>query len=422
MPSPSRTVSRTRSALSRTLGWAAGLALVLPWVPVAVGTALGLEGLTKLGTAMAGMGMLLAPFLLLIAPFFAWVQARSSARLRVERDALLIERAGRVERIGRATIQGGVLVPSAKGLEVQLFLSGGDTVHVAVEDEAAGHALLDDLDLGADERRVRVELADPRRRLLLATWRLTATFVLWFFLLGMVVSWFEKTYGHSLPLVAFGGWLVGILSTFAGWQRLRRPPAVVVGSDGVRIERPFGDVTIPYPEIAKVWAQGAELFIRKTSGELVTVSGGLAAPGREPEAAASSLTLGIVRRIEEARRVHGEGTRAVASVLDRRGRSFEAWRAALKAAVSSDAGYRSAGLTLDDIAAALTDATLSPDQRLGAAIALREAAAPDARQRIRVAAGLTSGDELRVALERAAEEEVDAESLAEAAEAISRQR
>ena len=419
MTRPVRSVSRTRSSLGRTLGWSAGLALILPWVPAFFGWATDVEWLSAAGTLMVGMGLLLAPVLLSVAPLVAWIQNRSTASIQVDEGALVIRRGAGVERVGRAKIEEGVLVPSASGLEVQLYLDDGDTIRVGVEDERAGHALLDALDLGADERRVRVQLAEPRRMILLAAWRLILTTMTWFLLLGWAVQSYRAAYGAELPFIAFGLWFACIVATFWGWQRVRRPPSVIVGSDGVRIDRAIGSTLVPLPEISRAWAQGADVFLRRTDGALETISGGLAAPGRG-ENAASSLALGIVRRIEEARSQETAPTPAVAASLDRAGRTFAAWREALKVAVAPGADYRSASLALEDVELALADATAPAQRRLGAAIALREANAPGARERIRIAAGLTSADELRLALERAAEEELDAEALSAAADAVER--
>lgn len=416
-----RSLARVRRGLSRTLGWSAALAIILPLVPASLGQALGVEWLWGAGAVGLLFGFSAAPLLAVLAPFVTWIQSRAPADVHVEQRDLVYTQGGRHRRVPRTEIEGGVLVPSKKGHQLELYLRGGDVIRVAVGDESSGNEILDELDLGPSERRVRVELAEPWRTTLLAGWRLFLTVLFWFMMLGWAVSTFE-TKGSPLPFVWFGPWIGCIIATFWAWQRLRRPPAVVVGSDGVRVERAMGSRSIPYDAIQKVWGHGLSLFIRETDGRLTSVSGGIAGPSRESSSVAPGLVLGMVERIERGQRTRGGSPETAAARLDRAGRSFADWVAGLRSVLSNDASYREAGLTPEDVASVLDDAALPAERRLGAAIALRGSKSPEARERIRIAAGLTTKEELRVALEQAAEAELDSEVLAEAAEAALRSK
>ena len=69
-------------------------------------------------------------------------------------------------------------------------------------------------------------------------------------------------------------------------------------------------------------------------------------------------------------------------------------------------GYRSAATTVDVAAAVLRSPRATPEERVGAAVALRVAGEPP--EKIRVAAEAVADDRLRVALEAVAEDAEDA--------------
>jgi hypothetical protein len=85
----------------------------------------------------------------------------------------------------------------------------------------------------------------------------------------------------------------------------------------------------------------------------------------------------------------------------RDGRSVAEWRAAI-ARVLEDPGYRSAGLTSEQTEAVLRNPLASPEQRIGAAMAIRIAGDPP--DRIRVAAEAAADPDVREALEAVADD------------------
>lgn len=415
-PRKVRSCYRVRRGVSRTLGWAAIFSLVAPWMPVVIGTLAGVGWLVGLGSATGLMGLFLAPLLALAAPLVAFVQSRAPATVGVENGDLVILQDHRSTRIARSQIEGGVVVPSKKKPRLEVFLRDGDLVRIAIDDEATGEALLDELDIGARERRVRIELADDSRKLLVMIPRLAFTVFLWFMILGMIIQPYKEAMGEALPAVFFGPWLACMVGTFLLWQRLARPPSIEVGSDGVTLARALGERFIAYANISDVWAHGKQVFLRDHSGKVTGASGGLAAKGREHGSHASPTALAAVHRIEHARRA-SEGASVVAqlaSKLDRAGRPVDIWRKEIANVLGSSAAYRSASLGSEDVEKILADAAAPPDRRIGAAFALKDAGVPGAPERIRIAAALTANEELRTALERVAEHDAEREAEAEA--------
>ncbi len=414
-----RSSSLARRGLGRALGWLAALALVLPWVPAVASVALGSE---PLGGWVVGVvaGWALAPILAVAAPIVSSVGSRQPANLRVEPDALVITQRSRARRVQRSRIEGGVLVPGAPP-RVELYLSGGDVLRVVMDDQATAESFLDALDLGARERRVRVELAEPWRRAALALVRVAVVALFWFLVLGWGVGAYERSYAEKLPFIFMGPWMACIVGTIAAWSWLRRAPSVVVGDDAVVVERGVGTTRHAYTDLAAAWAEGRSLWLRDHEGRVTEVSGGLGLPG--PTAQGSTDTLRAVADRIMAARARAAGARPTAELgarLDRAGRTISEWREGLAALLDPTTSYRRQAVGPHEVASVLEDGAASPERRIGAALALVATGEPGARERVRVAAGLTAGEALRAARERAAEQEADDEALGRAVEAAAR--
>ena len=89
---------------------------------------------------------------------------------------------------------------------------------------------------------------------------------------------------------------------------------------------------------------------------------------------------------------------------ERGGRALPEWRAHLAHAMS-EATYRMNPATVEEAATVLRSAQATPEQRIGAALALRIANQP--RERIRVAVDAAVDDRMRDALEAVADSEDD---------------
>jgi hypothetical protein len=120
-------------------------------------------------------------------------------------------------------------------------------------------------------------------------------------------------------------------------------------------------------------------------------------------------------RIREARAAHGGAHQPEQlELLDRKGRSVADWSRSLESLARAGSSYRAVGLSADDLEIIVTSPEVSPERRLGAALALRAAGHLAAPERIRVAAAQCASSRLRIALERVGEGAVDLEAISEA--------
>ncbi|HTN88222.1 MAG TPA: hypothetical protein VL242_31295, partial [Sorangium sp.] len=96
------------------------------------------------------------------------------------------------------------------------------------------------------------------------------------------------------------------------------------------------------------------------------------------------------------------------ALLERRGLPATAWRAALRRLVSeSGADYRTAKLTREQALAVLEDGAAPAELRIGAALALSAWRDGQTVERLRIAAEGCASRDVRLALEQAAEGDMD---------------
>ncbi|MFT3772007.1 MAG: hypothetical protein QM820_41905 [Minicystis sp.] len=310
---------------------------------------------------------------------------------------------------------------------VLLSLRSREAVIVRAHDAAEGDRLLHACGVTAAERVLRVPLASAASRIpggpILAGLALAFVFcvvVFW----GMVFSMFlRELIVAPTSRTLLGGGVMAILGTpLAGLglgliRALQRREAVV-GTDGIVFRRALRKLRIPYDEVTGVLpdARGVRLLRRGASPVVLPTQGAVdgplperrAAPGvHVPEAEARRNAL--LARIEEAMAMRDQGAvaRPGLDLLDRRGRSIAAWREELAKLLDEGAGYRRTGLTAGDLAGVVEDASASVERRIAAAVALATKPEDEARQRVRIAAQACADDELRRALESAAEGEID---------------
>jgi hypothetical protein len=197
---------------------------------------------------------------------------------------------------------------------------------------------------------------------------------------------------------------------------LRRREAVV-GSDGVTLRQGRRATFVPYARMAGVEAYARGVRLRRTDGSLVLLAtcrhtdppleGALSPSVAATEGARCQQVL--LDRIARAARVSRRAS-ADLQTLDRRGRSLAAWRDEVQAMARVKTDYRSTGLSSADLADVVEDVVVSPERRLGAALALAGTDDPTARRRVRVAIDTCADDALRAALEQAAEAELEEET------------
>ncbi|MEJ7729385.1 MAG: hypothetical protein WKG00_09220 [Polyangiaceae bacterium] len=375
---------------------------------IAVGRPLGWAWLKPYALGALGHSLWLGPLLAILAAVAAWPRTRRPASIHVGAVDVAVEGGWRVQRFARAQIEGGLLIPSATQPQVELYLRGGDVVRLAAEDEAAATALLDALDIGPSERRVRVTLADPIRRAAASALRAALVILVFFLGLGWSASAYRSAYGTALPPAILAPWLAMVVGTIVGWSWLRRPTEVVVGAEGVRVVTALGERTIAYPSIEDVRVVGARLELEERGGAVTRLQGGMLLGASPGQGASPPMLLGLARRIREGMiGARSAASEALAGRLERGERSLPEWREAL-AQLFGGGGYRSTSLARDVAEHVLEDGAAAVDRRLGAALALAQGG-PEDRARIRIAAETTTDDRLRIALLRVADGEESAE-------------
>jgi hypothetical protein len=354
-----------------------------------------------------GMGFT-AMFGVFITSFILWfVRNAQRGSVAVDDAAVRVTRDGKGERtIARSAITSAFVVGRPLGAyvvpTVEILLADGDVVSVRTSTEPEAHALVDALGYGPGGKRVTVPLDQPARRLfnLLiggASYYLGGFLAMPFMIVLGIVAASVLPHGHDAT-GSFGA-LIGPFALLSYWllSKLLRPPTLTIGDDGLTYTAGRRKTFIPRANIASIEQSqpGLPLVIRPTSALPIVVNGSVLDIHRRAAAA----------RLAYDRLVAAPRPPEPSAVFQREGRSVAEWRAHLRGLFDT-AGYRTAGASVEEATAVLRSAASSPEQRVGAALALREAGEP--KERIRVAAEAAADDRVRVVLEAVAEAEDDA--------------
>lgn len=206
------------------------------------------------------------------------------------------------------------------------------------------------------------------------------------------------------PLLAAPAAAAAIASAVFG---LRRHPELTFGADGVRLRtrwRRKGRF-VAYSDIEAVDLQRRMLMRRL----ILTLRGGETVEISVASDARARLVQALLR---EGVGMHETGLRAGARVAALEGgEDVDDWQRRAKRALVKGADYRVAAIEPDQLEWLMRNPAASATQRVGAALAMREAA--EGRRQIRVAANVTSDPVVREALELlgSEEDELDAPSL-----------
>ena len=188
--------------------------------------------------------------------------------------------------------------------------------------------------------------------------------------------------------------------TIAAYVLLRRrirAPVVSVGDDGLLWESGFKRRFVAQSDVLSVEQlhQTAPVTICTRSGGDITLGG----------AAIDLQRCTAVGRTIRERFAHSLGASAMAAdraaSFARGTRSVAEWRAAVSSMM--EASYRAPSASIEDMAAVLKSASATPEERVGAALALRVAGEPPVR--VRIAAESVVSEPLRAALLAAAEDD-----------------
>jgi hypothetical protein len=295
----------------------------------------------------------------------------------VEHDSVVIDG----KRYSRAEVRGAWRVLPVSGEpSIELELHGGRTLR-AQNKLQLGPAMQEAL--GIEEPARKYEANDP------SGWPNLALFfgpMLVTCAGAMLFAIGSKILPDHLALVLD---LTIVLALGAVVLRWLRPREIVVGSDGVAFTRFGKPAFVSYERIARAVAdeEGIELHLVDDTIMRVTT---------DKRVRRADIVDLIERRIAAL-----PEPPECAGLLDRGARSMEDWRKGLRELVNGE-GYRAAPLDPKEIERALRNPRVRVDQRIGAAIALREAGMRDA---VRVAADEEPQKEVRLALEALADDE-----------------
>lgn len=318
-------------------------------------------------------------------------------RAVVGRGALLVDR----EAIPAAAIAGGLASPGRPGWHVVRLRRRDAAPDVVLEIGSAGDAarLLAALGLGAGQALAEFRLAPSPAR---AAGVITAA--AW---IGAAIA---IAIGAPMP-----PWLAASVTVAALGLLLARR-RVVLGADGLHLERARGGRFVRLAEVERVALDGPRLGFRCLRLGLVTGEAIALWLDDAPEGAPA-----LAARVREALalgrgRAHAEATLVV---LARRERDGRAWARALRAiGGGARATHRTAGVAHDDLAGVVEDPRADAEARAAAAVALAASSAPTTRARIAAVARSVAAPELRAALEAAADAREEA-AVAEALDALS---
>lgn len=311
-------------------------------------------------------------------------------RATIANGRLVVERNGRKRELDatNAIVHENATEIETRDGEVWGFVHGS-------QDEAA--AFVDALGFGASGRRAKF---DMNLRVPIATRFGLAFFALvsaMFVSLPLAIAGI-RAFENAIPVV-----LTGVI--YQLFRFVMKKPVVIAGVDGVLIDR-RGRMPrfVPAREIvnaSRTLSGNALLVLRDGS---IEIDG----PNQFRQAA-------LVTRVGAARDVS-----ATPISLEREGRSVRAWRDHLRDVVLG--GYRVAAEPIERLAEQLTSRSATPEQRVGAALALRVADEGTGASRVRVAAEHCADTRLREALEIAAAQEIDDAKLERALSRLAKSR
>lgn len=315
--------------------------------------------------------------------------------LRVEGRTLFVERGDRRDAFSLDRLASGVVLPGAVA-RVRIETRDRTTVEADFLDEAEADRCLDALGLDGAQRAIRFAERSPLRMLATGLGGLiVGTYVSQFLAMLLVaVTGIPALFGVMPVLMV----LWAALGALAGGRA-----AVHVGLDGLYVHHVWGKRFIPYAQLQGVTSRGRIPVVVWKDGRYELLSG----TGVEVSDESIQAFLHRVERVMGRARGRRHGPMHLAQ-LERNGRSVEDWHRDLRAMFDRGAtAYRGIQFGPDEALSVLEDPEATPEQRMGAALALSGSADPDARTRVRVAADASANEAMREVLTRASEGEVD---------------
>jgi hypothetical protein len=302
-------------------------------------------------------------------------------------------------RVRRKALTRGVATPTEDGALVQLRTAPwAEPIVLHLQDPQAASALLAELELDAAGRSAHfwAQSSVVARRGFIAACTLGGMSLIGLMVYGVAAGW-----PSAFILSVVGAYVV--LTIGAGL-----PVSVSVGLDGISIRSVTGTKFLPWSSIVRVTAI-RERSVVMDAGAIEIEVVGRAKPLRLPLATdriSADTPERLAARIEEARSAAARGRAALAlsGPIEERVRKA-------RAVLDGTAGYRDAQTPPEAVHQLVLDPQADPEDRVAAAVALRDS--EEGRARVRVAAATTAERSLRVALAAALSEE-EAELAAQA--------
>lgn len=405
--------TRSRRRWSRFFARAALASAVGPIVAAIVAGVLDWLGVETLGFALTAwlVGWLVLTPLSSVAALIAGSRFGLGAdTIEVTDDELRLTGARAPRIIPLGAVEGALSVMGNED-EVEIVLAGGDVLRLSLPNREAPAELVSALGFGADARRTVLTTGDDHAALSAGCWG-----VFHGSLLTVVATCGLAALASSVrPIGQILGYLIA--GIFVGASvliaKLLAPRRIVVGTDGVLVEKAFRRLFIPLSSIRHVQTDHRGVVT------VVTPSGGSKAGRGERAITLTSDTgrraVALEQRIQDAlalarpRRVE-----APSALIARGGRSIAEWREGLRRLVAGEGGYRGERVSIDALLRAAESPEAPVEQRVGAALAIGMSEDGEARKKLRVAVEGIADDTLRAAMDRAAEGEEDAAAIEEA--------
>lgn len=274
----------------------------------------------------------------------------------------------------------------------------GETVlEVVARDEEEATSLLRALGHDVDRRRYRIQVGSPSER--------TATSML-----GRLTALAGAVALASFVVAAIGGAsgaavIAAMAVLIASRINDARAGECEIGADGVALTWRGATRFVPWAKVEAIRSEAACIRL-VIAGEPPLVVRPLGTAGTRDFLLRKDALY--TRLLDARENPTTPGDDALARRLARGGRSAAGWQADL--ATMREGDYRTGGAPEEDLWRVVEDHRASPDARVGAALALRNA--EGAGPRLRIAAAASASPAVRVALERTAESELDEETLA----------
>ncbi len=396
----------SRAAATAARGRWRRIGVWLAWAGVgAYVVAIGPVSAAAVSTAFACLGLSIVGL---------WIRGRPRASISDLPDPVVTVDNGRLVvscngvpaiDVGKESVLGGWVDDEPR---VVLAVGGGREIYVWVASVAQGEQLLAALGVSASDRVMRMPLLSS---LGASTSEMIGALLIgivgpfWLAVLAAVSNflWTFPRAGakpHFALVLTITAAVAAVLGAIVlGSVRLLSRRHAVVGSDGIVIEGGLRRLVVPLGDIADVSRAYGRVVLTRRSGQRVDLTP--LSPG---------TTNALLRRVKQLLGQH-VGARDAEAMLERRGRSIDAWTRELAGLVEDSADYRHRAIGREALEEIASDGSGGAERRIAAVFALgrMQPAASDAIER---AIAATADADLARVLRHAAAGKIEARALA----------